>query len=315
MVNFLQGASLYIWIFIILISVIGILMFYHFFLRHIISAKFKKRASDDELYEVIDAAGYAYDAIQDIFFSGMNPWQRGMGYCRMYDEACAPLNLIVDCEPIYFKYEGKRWMIEFWKGQYGMTAGGEIGVYNTEGPDLNIPGFFNGTFYYCARDEDHLYMSYSLAKNNEILFTRSDKHWWLTGFKLGAFAEPSELTMYLTIALKDTGMRNAFIEGLNRAGYRDNEIFVDGNIVGLVFDKPHTFQPISRIEETDWVIQRKNELLCKKYEEVTAQYDNFPDKIKAVRELAPEIYNVLLNSIGKTKELFEGFEKIKGYLS
>ena len=100
-------------------------------------------------------------------------------------------------------------------------------------------------------------MSFSLLKNNEILFNRKGRHWWLTGFKLGEFSEPSQLTMYLTIALKNTDMCNAFIKGLKETGYSESDIIIDGNIVGLIFDEPHTHQPITRIEETDWIIQRK----------------------------------------------------------
>ena len=94
----------------------------------------------------LEPFGFAYDLYQDSFYSLMNPWQRKFGYCRLYDEACAPLSMIIDCEPIRFKYKGRKFLIEFWKGQYGMTTGGEVGIYYTDGPDLNIPGVFNGTF-------------------------------------------------------------------------------------------------------------------------------------------------------------------------
>lgn len=274
----------------------------------------RKSESNYTLDEAIETAGYFYDLKQDIFYSNMYPWQRDMGYCRLYDEASAPLSMIIDCEPINFAYGGKRWLVEFWKGQYGMTTGSEIGVYTTEEPDLNIPGFFDGTFYHCASDSDRLYMSYSLVKNDEVLFTRKDKHWWLTGFKLGEFSEPSELTMYLSIALKDANMRYAFVEGLKKAGYSEDEIFVEGNTIGLVFDEPRTPQPITRVSETDWLTQRKNELLCNKYQEITEGYDNFPDKMHAIRKQAPEIYDAILN-IGKSKQVFEIYEKIKDYLS
>ena len=316
MMQFLEGMNLPVWIPIVLASILAIAaVFYLAISRYAAVGKRAKKSTDnDALYEAMKNAGYSYDPGQDIFYSNMDPWQRKMGYCRLYDEASAPLNMIIDCEPIYFEYGGKRWLIEFWKGQYGMTSGGEIGVYTTEESDLNIPGFFDGTFYRCASNSDRLYMSYSLAKNNEILFTRNDKHWWLTGFKLGEFSEPSELTMYLTIALKDAAMRNAFVEGLKKAGYSKNEIFIDRNIVGLVFDKTRTPQPITRVPETDWLIQRKNELLCNKYQEITGPYDNFSDKMNAIREQAPEIYDAILN-IGKSKALFEVYEKIKDYLN
>src|SRR5665647_1009964 len=72
----------------------------------------------DELDKAIEIAGYSYDQKQDIFYSTMDPWQRDIGYCRLYDELAAPLGMITDCEPIHFEYLEKKWMIGFWKGQY-----------------------------------------------------------------------------------------------------------------------------------------------------------------------------------------------------
>jgi len=103
----------------------------------------------------------------------------------LYDEAAAPLGMIVDCEPIHFEYKGKRWLIQFWKG-----------VYATDKPDINIPGLFKGTFYNSIKDDEFLWMSFTLKKNGKVLFERGDRHWWLTGFKLGEFSQPWELTMF-----------------------------------------------------------------------------------------------------------------------
>jgi UDP-2,3-diacylglucosamine pyrophosphatase LpxH len=272
----------------------------------------KEISGDETLDKAISAAGYDYEIKQDIFFSVLDPWQRSMGYCRLYDEAAAPLNMIIDCEPIYFEYGGKRWMIEFWKGQYALTIGCEIGVYNTDGPDLNIPGVFNGTFYNCASNEELLKMAFTLKKNGETLFKRKDKHWWLTGFVLGGFAEPSELVMDMSITLKDREMRDAFVKGLIKAGYSINEIQIYRNTVSLTFDKTRTPQPYTRIPSTDWVIQRKNELLCNMYQDITKDYDNFPDKVRAIKEKAPQLYKELAN-IGKTRQLFEIYDKLKAF--
>ena len=265
---------------------------------------------DITLDKAIETAGYSYDAKQDIFYSNMDAWQRNLGYCQLYDEAAAPLGMIIDCEPIYFEYGGKRWLIEFWKGQYDLTLGCEIGIYTTTEPDLYIPGVFEGPFYKCASNEDRLKMSYSLKKNDKVLFTRKDKHWWLTGFKLGEFSEPSELKMNLSITLKDLTMRNSFIKGLKDAGYSDNEIVKNGTTVTLKFEKTHTPQPFTRIKETDWIIQRKNELLCEKYQDITSPYDTFPDKIKAIQEQAPKMYEKIIN-MGKSKLLLETMKKLK----
>ena len=205
---------------------------------------------------VIEDSGFAYDARQDIFYSQKNAWQRQFGYCRLYDEAAAPMSMIIDCEPFYFDYGGKKWLIELWKGQYGMTMGGEIGVFNTTEPELNIPHVFNGPYYYCASPGEELELAFTLRKETRVLFTRNDVHWWLTGFLLGEFADPSQLTMYAEITLRDQVMRDAFVRAVKAAGYADSEFTVKGTAVSLQYGTPHTPQPVTRTAPTDWIIQR-----------------------------------------------------------
>jgi hypothetical protein len=275
---------------------------------------FTKGTGNAELDKIIEAAGYRYDSEQDIFYSHMYPWQRNYGYCRLYDEAAAPLGMIVDCEPFYFKYGGKKWLIEIWKGQYDMTTGCEIGIYTTTGPDLNIPGVFNGTFYNCASDKDRLKMSCILKKDGINLLTRDEKHWWLTGFKLGEFSEPSQLSMEISITLKDDTMCYAFVKELVKAGYSIDEIKKDGNTVNFTFDKPHLPQPNTRTPDTDRIIQEKNKILCDMYQSVTSVSDIFPVKIKALKEQKPELYQKVIN-MGRPKQLYKVYELIKNYLS
>lgn len=267
------------------------------------SLSLPKGTGDEELDRVIELAGYSYDSVQDIFFSTLDPWQRKVGYCRLYDEAAAPLGMIIDSEPIYFEYQGKKWMIGLWKGQYDLVTGGEIGIY-TGFLDFDIPGVVSGTFYNAVSNNDMLQMSYTLKKNGKPLFTRQGKHWWLTGFKLGEFSEPSELEMDLSITFEHWLMRDAFLTGLRTAGYSDNSLEVHGNSVSFLFGTPRSSQPITRTKETDQFIQRKNQLLCEKYLEITKPYITFPDKVKALEELAPEINKQILG-FGKNKKIYE----------
>ena len=243
----------------------------------------------------IELAGYGYDSEQDIFYSNTNAWQRNIGYSRLYDEGSAPFGMILDCEPIYFRYGGKIWLIELWKGQYDLNTGCEVGVYTREDSIINIPEIYKYMFYNCASDEDRLTMSFSLYKNGVQLFARDDNHWWLAGFKLGEYSEPSELTMELNITLKDSVMCTAFVEALKEIGYKDEEITVNGNNVGLTFDIPHTPQPITRTPETDRIIQVKNKLLCEKYNDIVKVYNNFTDKINAIQRDAPEVYEEIID--------------------
>lgn len=261
-----------------------------------------------ELDKAIELAGYLYDPEQDIFYSNINPWQRSVGYCRLYDEAAAPLGMIIDCEPIYFNYRGTKWMVGLWKGQYDMVSGGEIGIY-TQGLDLDLPGLFKGTFYNAASNNDLLEMSFALRKNGQVLFTREGKHWWLTGFKLGEFSEPSELAMDLNITFIDETMRDAFIAGLKNAGYSDNKFSFVQNTVSLIFDVPCSSQPITRSKEIDGVIQRKNKELCHLYQELTGDYDHFPDKITALETESPALYRKILK-MGKSKHAYELFSSL-----
>lgn len=296
-------------IYMILIAVISILLitikvFFPEFVPKL-SMLFKKRDSkhDDDLDELLDDIGYSYDYIQDIFYSDINAWQRGMGYTRLYDEAAAPMSMIIDCEPIYFEYDNRSWMIELWKGQYGMTTGCEIGVYETSKYRID-DDYIKDTFYNCAGDKDMLKMSFVLKKNGKIIMSRKGVHWWLTGFKLGEFSHPHELTMELSISLKDSLMRDKFIKGLKEAGYNDEEIVVVNNTVRLVFDKPKTPQPYSRNKVLDYIMQANNKNLCEDFNELTKDYDNSIDKIIYVRETAPEFLTQLYK-FGKSRSLFQ----------
>lgn len=267
----------------------------------------------EELNKDLESFGFAYDPYEDVFYSLMNPWQRQMGYCRLYDEAAAAMSMIIDCEPIRFEYFGKKWMIELWKGQYGMTTGGEVGIYYTTGPEVNIPGIFNGTFYHCVKDEDRINMSFILRKNGNILFTRSGLHWWLTGFKLGEFSDPSQLTMDITLDLYDRQMANIFVEALRKVGYKENEYGVQGRRVYIHFSKPHSGQPLSRTSFTEFVMQKNNENLCDAYNTLTQAYVDTLDKLVIVRKEAPNMYNQIL-SIGKPKAVYDAYKGITTYI-
>jgi hypothetical protein len=262
-------------------------------------------ANIDELEDVIELAGYAYDSNQDIFYSTMNPWQRKVGYCRLYDELSAPLGMIMDCEPIYFEYNNRKWMLSLWKGQYDLVSGGEIGIY-TGGRNISIPGIFRGTFYNAVSDPERLQMSYTLKKNGKTMFTREGEHWWLTGFKLGDFAEPSELTMDIEVSFKNETMRDAFLAGFKKIGYKENDFSINGNTVSFIFDTPHTRQPITRTKETDRIIQAKNKLLCELYQEITGPGNNLQEKLQAIKEQSPELYARILK-MGKNKKALEVF--------
>ena len=204
-------------------------------------------------------------------------------------------------------------MIELWKGQYGMTTGCEIGVYNTDQPDIDIPGVFKGPYYNCADYDDHLYLSFVLRKNQEFLFKRNDRHWWLTGFILGEFSEPYELTMEASITLKDKLMRDAFVEALMQKGYNYRNMRVVHTTVCILFDKPYSRQPYMRLHGTDKIYQNNNRILCETFQELTKGYDSMPEKIRVLKHKSPKLFNMVVN-MGRPTQLYKDFELIKQFL-
>ena len=207
------------------------------------------------LSKLVETAGFLYDPQQDIIYSRMNPIQRDFGYAYNYDKFSSLMDFDIDCEPIFFEYNNKIWRIELWKGQYGLETGCEIGIYNRDPHDhnpihkildtaLGKKGDPYQQYYYpCASNEDMLKMSFTLHKKGQVLFSReADKHWWLTGFKWGLYSEPTELTMDISITLKDATMTNSFVQALRNLNYVPT---VSANTVSFTFARPKSVQPPS----------------------------------------------------------------------
>lgn len=248
----------------------------------------------------LETFGFAYDLNQDIFFSTPNPWQRKYGYHQAYDDTAPLISLIIDCEPIYFKYNNRRWLIEFWKGQYGMTTGGEIGIYVSDDKYRSD----SDVLYQSISDRELIPMSFILKKKKELLIKRNDRHWWLTGFKLGEFSKPKNLVMEISVTLKNNIMVNAFVEGLLKTGYKKSDIRIYAQTVNLTFNKPHTKQPVARNIFTNLIMQSYNKRNCKLYNKVTKNYNNSLDKINFIRGKFPLLYNQIMN-FEKNEQVFK----------
>ncbi len=265
-----------------------------------------KAAAQEALNRDLSEAGFAYDRRGDIFYSLMDCWQREMGYCQLYDEGSSLFNMVMHCEPVRFSYAGKRWMIELWKGQYGITTGAEVGIYNTDQDDIRTERF-TGPFYDCAQDSERLPLSFVLRKNGRVLFKRKALHWWLTGFRLGEFSTPDSLTMDVRIRFPDHGMRDAFLEGLLDLGYGSREYAVHGDTVTVHYTKPHSVQPLSHGSLQEAAVQQVNKSNCALYMHATAKYKDTLDKLEYIKALVPELYEFCMHSL-YARGFYEGFE-------
>ena len=204
---------------------------------------------------------YQYSYIDDYYYTNdKEAWQYDFGFGKIYDIASPFILLEYDYIRVFFTYEDKDWMLQMWKGQYGLIFyGGEIGIYNRPHADDGLPEW---TFFNCPAEEDWLSMEMTLW--HEQLdgswvreFTREyDKYWWCTGFKNGHLrnVEPAdELRLTGRITFKDEEMAKIVSEGLAACGFKsadskDNmktdRIYTEGS------DIYFSWQNISEAEST-----------------------------------------------------------------
>lgn len=168
-------------------------------------------ATNDEstANKILIACGFEYDAKQGIYYSHLNPLQRKFGFNFVYDMAAPIAGMIYDTKRIEFVYDNREWMIQIWKGQYGITAGAEIGLYNR--PMDRVMQ------YDCADDEELIEMQFDFYNQNQFVFSRGpEKHWWLTGFKIFNSGVPILIDLDMTLKFTDVAMARAFYNSLKK---------------------------------------------------------------------------------------------------
>ena len=192
--------------------------------------------------ERVGILGFLWDDDDKVFYSAHEAWQRNFGYNRFYDFAAQFLLLYYDTCRVKFTYGGRDWLIQFWKGQYGLILiGAEVGVYSK--PENSPTGQYD-----CADDSNLFSLGYTLYSHDKVLFVRSyQETWWLTGFKIGKidkFSDRSQLSMRIRITLKDDGMREAFVKALCKwgVGFKEGDaqekdtFYVLGNDVYIMWN-------------------------------------------------------------------------------
>lgn len=225
---------------------------------HLIVRKYGKFS-----YDGFSAAGFAYNAEKDIFYSTMNAWQKNFGYTHMYDVLAPIFRMIIDTEPIRFNYNNKNWLITFWKGQYGIVTGAEIGIYCTNQKKVN-----KKTLYLPANDNEMLDMYLILYRKDKVITKINTKHWWLAIFKLGMFSNPKDLSLDINISFPNKQMLDAFLESFKKIGYTFKDFKIIDNTFCFKYIKPHTRKVWTRTWLTDSIRQflnRKNVELYNKY--------------------------------------------------
>ncbi len=228
------------------------------------------------LEQIIRPFGYSYVLSQDIFSSRQDAWQRDMGYCRLYDKAAVHFRMVFDALPVYFNYHGRTWLLEFWKGQYGITTGGEIGLYYA---DRILSDEERGqTLFQAVENRDMLRLSLALYQKENRIAVLTGNHWWLTTFRLGLFSKPEDLTMCASIDFPNVEMARAFVSGLRDTGYVSGDICQQCNTVTFYFDTTTPRQEFFSRLAVCFALQR-NRFWCKMFLFITRPFEQSIDRI------------------------------------
>lgn len=234
--------------------------------------------------------GFCYNADQDIFSTTPDAWQKTFGYGAVYDRAALPLNMIFDTEPVYFNYDKKTWLIQFWKGQYGISTGAEVGIYHTEG--TIAPALRRQTIFTAVSESEMLPVEIQLFFKKKPLFTISRTHWWLTGFCMGFWASPSSLSARIAITFPNTEMCDAFIRALTDLGYRSEEFYRNLTTVHLLFTRPkNTFTELLWLG--DWreeLALKRTRVLCSLFMKITSAFNCTLDRILFLYFYLPAVF-------------------------
>lgn len=243
------------------------------------------------LGELIAPFGYAYLPEQDIFTSRLDVWQRDFGYCTLYDKAAFRFNMIFDCLPVYFDHDGRTWLLELWKGQYGINTGAEIGVYYVD--RILDKREYRTTLFQSVEDCDMPALSFRLFRKGVQIADVCARHWWLTAFSMGRFSEPADLYMQACITFPTHSMAHAFIKGLSGCGYPKDDICLNCNTVTFPFTKSAMrWNFLDRC----WirVAQCVNHFWCKVYLFVTRPFCLSIDRLLYLYYYLPAVFRKML---------------------
>lgn len=260
------------------------------------------REKQELLNAILEPFGYTYVRDQDLISTRNDAWQRQAGYTALFDKAALTLNMVFDALPIYFDYRGRTWLIELWKGQYGMNAGAEVGIYHAD--RLLSPEEYATAHFQAVPDDERLPVTFKLLHGEKLLAAMSRTTWWLTAFLVGMFTKPSHLTLEVTIGFPCPEMQSQFLEALDRIGRENKSLQFFRCCYGMQVHIryscgcpafPTCPARISWLRRLliSWV-QLYNRFSCRVYRRITRPFDCTLDRVLFLYELLPSALRRML---------------------
>lgn len=284
---------------ILCISVLLILLVLAILLLHHKMKKNRRRVSEMSYFEKCSLLnnltrpfGFLYLYSKDIFTARTDAPQRKFGYGSLYDLAAPAMNMVFDFEPVYFNYHDKTWLIEFWKGQYSICTGAEVGVYHADSivPPLLRPQ----TIFQAASPEEMLPIKLRLKDSDRVIFNFERPHWWVTGFVVGTPCVPEDLVLEASITFPDEDMCNAFVRSLKEIGYESNELTLYSNTVQFCLTEPKSTHDFLSDPWVQSYILWKARMLCRLYLRAVKPFDKTVDRLLYLYYVAPAVFRRIL---------------------
>lgn len=242
------------------------------------------------LNEVAEPFGFAYAGEEDVFTGRLDAWQRKSGYEALFDKAAAHFHMIFDAYPVYFDYEGRTWLIEFWKGQYGINTGAEVGIYHAD--RIILEKERKTAHFDAVNDEEMPVIFYCLGKRRRGMFCIRRRHWWLASFRMGEFSQPKELRLMVVLTFAEPHQAERFYEGLRESGCPEDKCRLCCNEVQVCIDWGDYYGFFSRLYRN--FIQLQNWLCCLLYRFVTYPFKCTVDRLLFLYFLLPGCFRKMM---------------------
>lgn len=156
-------------------------------------------------------------------------------------------------------------LIEFWKGQYGINTGAEVGVYHA---DRFISEKEREWAHFEAVDDEEMpVIFYCLGRRMRGMFCIKRRHWWLASFRMGEFSQPEDLRLMAVLTFSEQHQAERFFEGLRERGCPEHKCRLCCNEVQVCIDWSDNYGVFRKLFRN--FIQLQNWLYCLLYRFVT----------------------------------------------
>jgi len=286
---------------LILLLVLTTILFLHFRKKSVIEKvnSLTPQEKDVLLDSLAEIVGYGYDAKQDVFVASKDAPQKIFGYTTLFDLSAPYFNMIFDYETIYFDYNAKTWLIEMWKGQYGINTGCELGIYYAD--TIVPPDKYSTAHFKSVSTPDMLPIKLELNRLTspkqrfpEKLGRQQERHWWLTMFKMGYYTKPENLYVNTSIRFKDYYMMYRFLNSFENT-LPDVPYRVDQLSVSFTFNKSmRKYSPFKRFVRKAALLSCH--LYCILFNYITRPFKNSGNKVIYLYYYLPFIVRLLFKS-------------------